>query len=135
MITIEIIKTIHLFCAIGIFGILIGQTALIWHIPECMRLSLRFDHALLVLLPVLLLTGAMLVYPFGFTWKTPWIDVALIVVPLIAVLQAVSIRIKRRTLLIVTTPPVVPKLCHLINMINIALFIVLIHDAVTKSPL
>lgn len=133
---VNLIKFIHLLCVLGLVGCVLFCTATIIFrktagIEHSISQQLgRFSRAILGFSGVAMLTGTLLVYPKAFTFHTPWIQAAYILV-LSFILTVVLL--KRQ---IGPGKTMTPNKCVLFQLAYLGLFIlliVIIHDAVTKT--
>lgn len=135
---INIDKALHILCVLALVGLmLMSQASILYsqlkHQPEFLiqdlNWAIRLDEWLLFLIPLLYLSGALLVIPKGYQFTTPWIDAAFIFLAIIFFLILLSRYLKclalasRRSLL-----------C--LHLVYVAIWLIcsfIIHDAVTKQ--
>jgi hypothetical protein len=119
---IHFVKFFHLLFALGLLSIVMRSAMLTG--PE--RSQTRRDNVMIGLALLAMMTGTLLVYPKHFTFHTPWIQAAYLLVTLFCVAVIGLIYLKKQH---------VSRL-WLINLSYFALAILLllvIHDAVTKT--
>lgn len=129
---IDVLKFIHLLLTLGLLGLTLFCLILTIHKkavfkqPENHNLITTLNRILLWLLGFALLTGTLLVYPKHFTFQTPWIQAAYVLVFICGVLIGIVLlffKQKRKWF----------WLWGMVYLILLLLLIGVIHDAVTKT--
>ncbi len=117
MIWVHWVKCIHLVAALG----LLGTSVYCFMTAAPTRSESHLLRHMLYLGLIALITGSLLVYPSPFTFHTPWIKAAYLLVLacclLILLLAKISYAFFRRVA----------------SMVLMILIIVIMHDAVTKT--
>ncbi len=122
---IDIVKFIHLLLTLSLLGSTFFCLILISFKKQDERV-VRLNRLMLWLLLLTLLTGSLLVYPKHFTFKTPWIDAAYLLVFLFGGLISLLLTLKRKKYYWK------PLWC-VSYVLLIVVLIGIIHDAVTKT--
>lgn len=140
------LKFIHLFMAtslVGLFSFRYLWLTMAMRNHERMltlsvlRASFYFDVAFCGLILMLFFTGSLLTPLFHYTYQTPWIHAAFQLLTLVFIIDAILLflnwrsyyRIKSERLIDVPSKIIF----HLLSIITIALLLIIIHDAVTKT--
>ena len=124
---IEVLKFLHILCALTLFGIILFNLAHQLTVKKN-TLSISTDYLSLLIIVLLFGTASFLVIPKGYTFATPWINMAFTLLTLITLQVCLSLYVKI-------------KKPHLRNMLTlnygiiIIMLIMIIHDAVTKHTL
>ena len=114
---VDVVKLIHLLSVLGILSL--TMTSLFFcHRPN----TPRRDKLTLILLPLAFLTGLLLVYPRNYTFHTPWIIAACMMVPAIFILQYLQMRYVRGIVL-----------KRFMLFLILILLLIVMQDAVTKQ--
>jgi len=124
---INILKFIHLLLTLSLLGSTIFclmLTSFKTHFPQNDMIS-RMNRIMLWLLAFSLITGTLLVYPKHFTFHTPWIEAAYLLIFLAGLLVSGLIFLRKKNQW--------AWVLRGIYLILIILLIGVIHDAVTKT--
>jgi uncharacterized membrane protein len=136
------IKFLHLICGTTFFGIIIvawfyvarsiqkSDRALI---DYSLKASYVGDGAIILLILIQLITSAKLVSYGHFTLAVPWIFIAYHAFASIILLWLGILLIKFVYFPKTNISLAALKVFHLLNVIMVAIFVVIIHDAVTQS--
>ncbi len=102
------------------------------HLPiDKASLSLRLDSVLLALLVLVAISGTYLVQLKGFTFHTPWVQAAYLLVIIAMISLGFIINKKYRNKRILTSSP----LFQGVYLLLFLLMVIITHDAVTKNTL
>ena len=127
---INIVKFIHLLCVLGLLGLVVNSLVALSlrkfsRNPANKAYLINQNKNMLWLAIFAVLTGTLLVYPKHFTFHTPWIEAAYLLVTLFIIAVFVLKRL-----------PNLPNYLKIISYILlITLLVCVIHDAVTKTAL
>lgn len=139
VVVVDIVKFLHLLLVLGLVGSLVAsyyfscvsfRRADISLKQATMRYALMIDRISFICMFFLFATGSMLVIPKGFTFKTPWINAAYILLTVAAGLQVWLYKIKQR--LLDRGQFKVTIIMHSVFWLTVVIYIGIIHDAVTK---
>jgi uncharacterized membrane protein YedE/YeeE len=119
---INIIKFAHILVALGLLG-LTSYCMTLTSAKQRTRL-IFFNKSLLIISFFALLTGSLLVYPKHYTFHTPWIQAAYLLVIIYAMVVGFSIRFSKRI--------AQAWIWRCVYGALIFILILIIHDAVTK---
>lgn len=124
---IDSLKFLHILCALTLFGCVLFNFVTSFIAPKKM-LSVNIDYLSLVIIIVLFITASFLVIPKGYTFATPWINVAFTFLTIVMIQMCIVIYLK------------VKKNClkNLLTLnygIMLIILVMIIHDAVTKHTL
>lgn len=122
---IHIIKFVHILFALSLLG-LTAYCLMLANTKHQTRL-IFFNKNLLMISFFALLTGSLLVYPKHYTFHTPWIQAAYLLIIIYGMVVGVSILFLKRTAQIWVWRCVYGAL--------IFILILIIHDAVTKHTI
>lgn len=119
---INIIKFVHILLALGLLGVT----------SYCLTLTsskhrthlLFFNKYLLIISFFALLTGSLLVYPKHFTFHTPWIQAAYLLLITYGITLGLSIICSKKI--------AQAWIWRCLYLTLIAILVIIIHDAVTK---
>ncbi len=122
-----VLKFVHLLLTLSLLGSTLFCVILAsFNVhPERHTLIARFSRLMLWLLLFALLTGTLLVYPKHFTFHTPWIQAAYILVFLSGTLLSAIYFSRKKTL---------PRgVMYAGFFVLLTILIAVVHDAVTKT--
>jgi hypothetical protein len=122
---IDLIKFIHVICALSLLGTTLYCFAFIGKHKR--PVSVFTNKVILYISLLALLTGTMLVYPKHFTFHTPWIQAAYILI--ICYAGIIGLYHHYRNSFLFKYNPFL----FLTYFILFILLILVVHDAVTKS--
>lgn len=120
---VDILKFIHLLITLSLLG-------LTFHCATAKEtLPLRRINLTLLFLGVFaILTGTLLVHPKHFTFHTPWIQAAYILVLSFCISIAAMLYLNKKAL-------TQKNLLRAVYLVLLAVLVLVIHDAVTKTTL
>lgn len=133
---VNFIKFIHLLLTLGLLGSASYCLTLIGSKTTSIHNFIRLNQIMLLLCILAMLTGTFLVIPKQFTFHTPWIQAAylLLLVVGLGIFSIVLLKKKRlpkkTTMELPRTDCIVWRLAY---FVLILLLIGIIHDAVTKT--
>lgn len=124
---IDILKFLHILCALTLFGLVLFNLISLLITPKKM-LSIHTDYFSVIVMIILFVTASFLVIPKGYTFATPWINIAFTFLTLIMIQMCLSIylKIKKNHL---------KKLLTLNYGVMVIILMMIIHDAVSKHTL
>lgn len=120
---INLIKFIHVLLALSLLG-LTGYCLTITNAHQTKKF-IFLNNKLIIISVFALITGTLLVYPKHFTFHTPWIQAAYILLLFyILTIKLCMLFFKKITY---------PSMWRFIYTVLIMILIIIIHDAVTKK--
>ncbi len=120
---IHFLKFIHVLLALGLLGALFCCIVLVMRSAQSSTLF-YINKIILALCVFALLTGTLLVYPKHFTFHTPWIQAAYLLLFIFAVGVTLLLLLKKIT----------PRWIGVMSYIFLLMILIFItHDAVMKS--
>lgn len=124
---INLIKFIHMLCTLSLLG---GTLYCFVHTAKTRSLATSTMHRTILYIGTFaLLTGTLLVYPKHFTFHTPWIQAAYILV--VSYLSIIGLMSRYRGKLIFKYHGIILTIYFSL----IVLLVLVIHDAVTKTTI
>lgn len=126
---IHLLKFIHLICTLTLLGSTLYCVPLLWRRRYSERLSNTFKRVLHIIFGSALLaaiTGTFLVHPKHFTFHTPWIQAAYILLISFGIGIGLLSFFKKKQIYALW-------LWASVYFILVTLLVAVIHDAVTKS--
>lgn len=124
----NIIKFIHLLAGTAILGVVISTWIYYFRNKKPFYLILS-ECVILLLIPIQFITGTFLVKKLHYSFLTPWIVAAYILLGIIAILCFLTLYLKRKYYYLFE------KSFLVINVIIVILLFLIIHDAVMKATL
>lgn len=129
--TVALIKFSHLVLALGIFGMLVCCMLATFkqHLVTYNNQTLiNIELGIVIMMGIGMVTGALLTYPRGFTFHTPWIRAAFELLTVSIVMLGLQILWRRKA----TISPVRQGLFRFNYVLILVMMILVIHDAITK---
>ena len=129
---VNIVKFLHMLCVLGLFGATLycllqtGSKKLALANTRLQEKITRMNQLLLGLGSLALLSGTLLVYPKHFTFHTPWIQAAYVLV-IVFGLGIAALLILRKKMVAHR------RLQRVAYLALIVILIAITHDAVTKT--
>ena len=135
---ISLLKLLHLLCAIGLSGFIVTCYAL-WcyflrqniYNEANLKGLYRADHVAMGLTALQFLLGVLLVLPKGYAFTTPWIDAAMVLLVIIAILIHIGFTLKKALLKHHKKGYIVAL--HMVECLKLIAIVLIIHDAVLKQ--
>jgi uncharacterized membrane protein SirB2 len=122
---INLIKFIHIICALSLIG---GTMLCFAYVSKHKAEVTPSTHRIIAYISTLaLLTGTLLIYPKHFTFYTPWIQAAYVLITCYAIVIAMLKRYKDYPFL------KNHKIILLIYLLLLVVLMLITHDAVTKK--
>jgi len=128
---VHFLKFLHLIITLGLLGsamyclILVGSKKIVTASFNQQHSIARANKLMLVLVFLAAITGTFLVYPKHFTFHTPWIQAAYVLVILFSLILV--------ALLFFKTKYTSRWIGQSVYLLLIVLLICIVHDAVTKT--
>lgn len=125
---INILKFIHLLFALTLFGMVLFNFA--YSLRSTSQTAIiKSEYLSLFAIIAMFITGGLLVFPKGYTFATPWINVAFSFLTLVALQIGLAIYIKYKKY------NSLRKLLNINYATMIVILVCIIHDAVCKHTL